>query len=71
MAKDVLSVIKDEAGHFSKGQRRIANYIFENYDKAAFMTANRLGAVTGVSEIVDIKKLEDEMTKIAKENLPD
>lgn len=28
-------------------------------------------AVTGVSEIVDIKKLEDEMTKIAKENLPD
>lgn len=50
MAKDVLSVIKDEAGHFSKGQRRIANYIFENYDKAAFMTANRLGAVTGVSE---------------------
>ena len=35
---------------FSKGQKRIASYILENYDKAAFMTANRLGLLAGVSE---------------------
>ena len=35
---------------FSKGQKRIAAYILENYDKAAFMTANRLGLLAGVSE---------------------
>ena len=35
---------------FSKGQRRIASYITESYDKAAFMTASRLGTMVGVSE---------------------
>lgn len=37
-------------GGFSKGQKRIAAYILENYDKAAFMTASRLGLLAGVSE---------------------
>ena len=37
-------------GDFSKGQKRIAAYILENYDKAAFMTASRLGLLAGVSE---------------------
>lgn len=35
---------------FSKGRKRIAAYILENYDKAAFMTAGRLGKLVGVSE---------------------
>lgn len=35
---------------FSKGQRRIANYILEHYDEAAYMTASRLGQTVGVSE---------------------
>lgn len=35
---------------FSKGQRLIAKYILENYDKAAFMTAGKLGKTVGVSE---------------------
>lgn len=35
---------------FSKGRKRIAAYILENYDKAAFMTASRLGKLVGVSE---------------------
>ena len=35
---------------FSKGQKRIANFILESYDKAAFMTASRLGKRVGVSE---------------------
>jgi DNA-binding MurR/RpiR family transcriptional regulator len=34
----------------SKGQRRICDYILEHYDKAAFMTAAKLGEATGVSE---------------------
>lgn len=35
---------------FSKGQKKIAAYIRENYDKVAFMTASKLGATVGVSE---------------------
>ncbi|MBQ3094504.1 MAG: MurR/RpiR family transcriptional regulator [Clostridia bacterium] len=35
---------------FSKGQKRIAQYILEHYDEAAFMTAFRLGETVGVSE---------------------
>ena len=35
---------------FSKGQKRIAQYILEHYDKAAFMTASKLGALVEVSE---------------------
>lgn len=50
MEKDVLAVIANNNIHYSKGQRRIAKYIQENYDKAAFMTAGRLGATVGVSE---------------------
>ncbi len=47
---DILSAIKSEIPSFSKGQSRIANYILESYDKAAFMTANRLGRAVEVSE---------------------
>lgn len=50
MEKDVLAVIASNNIHYSKGQRRIAKYIQENYDKAAFMTAGRLGNTVGVSE---------------------
>ena len=34
----------------SKGQKLIAEYILNNYDKAAFMTAAKLGEKWGVSE---------------------
>ena len=47
---DILAILEDRRAHFSKGQRRIAQYILESYDKAAFMTANRLGKTVGVSE---------------------
>ena len=47
---DILSVLESRASTFSKGQRRIAGYITESYDKAAFMTASRLGKTVGVSE---------------------
>ena len=49
MERGILAQLKDSSG-FSKGQKRIAAYILDNYDKAAFMTAARLGQLTGVSE---------------------
>lgn len=50
MSRDILTVIQDSMHTFSKGQRKIANFILESYDKAAFMTASRLGQKVGVSE---------------------
>ena len=50
MSKDILSVMESLAPTFSKGQRRIAAYILQEYDKAAFMTASKLGKIVGVSE---------------------
>ena len=50
MSNDILSILQAKAPTFSKGQRLIARYITESYDKAAFMTANRLGKTVGVSE---------------------
>ena len=48
--KDILSVLENRLSSFSKGQRVIARFLMENYDKAAFMTASRLGSAVGVSE---------------------
>ena len=50
MANDILALLRAKEPTFSKGQRRIAQYILESYDKAAFMTASRLGKTVGVSE---------------------
>lgn len=50
MKKDILSLINQRINTFSKGQKLIANYILNSYDKAAFMTANRLGKTVAVSE---------------------
>ncbi len=47
---DLISKIQHQLPGFSKGQKQIARYILEHYDKAAFMTASRLGATVGVSE---------------------
>ena len=50
MNKDVLHIIKENMSTYSKGQKRIAGFILENYDKAAFMTASRLGNASHTSE---------------------
>lgn len=50
MENDLLSVLARGSTKFSKGQRVIAKYILNNYDKAAFMTAGKLGMIVGVSE---------------------
>ncbi|MDR3983037.1 MAG: MurR/RpiR family transcriptional regulator [Dysosmobacter sp.] len=50
MAKSILHIIETNMSSFSKGQKLIGHYILENYDKAAFMTASKLGRLVGVSE---------------------
>ncbi len=50
MGRDILTVIQEKMHTFSKGQRKIAGFILDSYDKAAFMTASRLGKRVGVSE---------------------
>ena len=50
MGRDILVALQDNGMKFSKGQRKIATFITESYDRAAFMTANKLGKTVGVSE---------------------
>ncbi|MCD7945160.1 MAG: MurR/RpiR family transcriptional regulator [Clostridiales bacterium] len=50
MSGDILTNIQENMSGFSKGQKLIANYILSYYDKAAFMTASKLGKTVNVSE---------------------
>ena len=50
MSTDFLTILHEKSAGFSKGQRLIAKYITQSYDKAAFMTANKLAKTVGVSE---------------------
>ena len=50
MTRDLLKIIEEGIPSFSKGQKRIAEYILTNYDKAAYLTASRLSGIVGVSE---------------------
>src|SRR5690554_1555961 len=48
--RDLIEVIQRNFTRLSKGQKLIAQYIIDNYDKAAFMTASKLSKIVGVSE---------------------
>ena len=50
MSRDLIHSITQQIPGFSKGQKLIAQYILAHYDKAAFMTAAKLGMTVGVSE---------------------
>ena len=50
MDKDILHIIEAMSESMSKAQKRIAEYILNNIDKAAFMTAVRLSRFAQVSE---------------------
>ena len=50
MKRNLIAMIEEVMPTFSKGQKRIANYILEHYDKAAYMTASKMGTLVGVSE---------------------
>ena len=50
MKRDILRIIDENMDGFSKGQRQIARYLLAHYDKAAYMTAAKLGSEVSVSE---------------------
>ncbi len=50
MSSDLSDIINAARPNFSKGQRRIVEYITEHPEEAAYMTAAQLGRVAGVSE---------------------
>ncbi len=50
MQDNPIEEIKNRMGEFSKSQRLLGNFITEHYEKAAYMTASRLGSTVGVSE---------------------
>lgn len=50
MNNDLLRRMEDGMSSFSKGQRQIARYIIDHYEKAAYMTASKLGAAVNISE---------------------
>ncbi|MBO7288906.1 MAG: MurR/RpiR family transcriptional regulator, partial [Clostridia bacterium] len=47
---NIISAIKAKRASMSKSHKKIADFICEHYDKAAFMTAAKLGEKVGVSE---------------------
>lgn len=50
MTTSLLARMAEHQPSFSKGQKRIAQFIAEHYDEAAYMTAFKLGETVGVSE---------------------
>ncbi len=50
MKNDFFTVLNSRYDKMSKGQKRIADYLFTNYQQASFMTASSLGHTVGVSE---------------------
>ena len=47
---DLLNRINNNYSKMSKGQKLLATYITDNYDKAVFLTAAKMGEIVGVSE---------------------
>lgn len=50
MEYDIISKINADFQNFSKGQKRLAEFILKNYEKAVFLSAAKLGDTVGVSE---------------------
>ena len=76
----LFTKIENMRSKLSKGQKRIAEYIEEHYDKAAFMTASKLGETVGVSESTVVRfaveigydgypKLQKAMQELIKDKL--
>lgn len=67
MDRNLLDKIRSSHGGLSKGQRLIAEYITAHYDKAAYMTASKLGETVGVSESTVVRFA----TEIGYDGYPD
>lgn len=55
MNSSVLTLIEEQYPKLSKSHKRIADYILNNYEKAAFLTAAKLGQETGISESTAVR----------------
>lgn len=80
MASNLLAEIEQKMASFSKGQKSIASFILNHYDKAAYMTASRLGVAAQVSESTVVRfafelgfdgypELQHELQEIIKNKL--
>lgn len=49
-SRELLARINDNYSKMSKGQKKLAKYIADNYEKAVFLTAAKMGEIVGVSE---------------------
>lgn len=78
--RSLLEKISRLMPSFSKGQKKLAEYIMENYETAAFLTAAKLGEKTGVSESTAVRfaailgydgypKLQEAMASLIKRRL--
>lgn len=76
---DIISYLRENTDTFSKRQRLIAQYILNNFDKAAYMTAAALGEAVGVSESTVVRfaselgfegypKLQKRLREVARAN---
>ncbi|MBP5269879.1 MAG: MurR/RpiR family transcriptional regulator [Clostridia bacterium] len=59
MKENIINTIKSRMGGFSKGQKRIAEYLLKHYESAAYMTASRLASSAGVSESTVVRFAAD------------
>lgn len=59
VSRDILTKIRNHMSDFSKGKKRIGQFILENYDKAAFMTAAKLGETVNISESTVVRFASD------------
>ena len=64
---DIIALMKEKDGTLSKGQKKIADYVTENIEKAAYMTASKLSQNAGVSEATVVRFAE----KLGFDGYPD
>lgn len=78
--KELINNINSQYRKLSKGQKLIAKYVLENYDKVAFMTASKLSEEVGVSESTVVRfanalgysgypRLQDALEELMKNKL--
>ncbi|NLI89090.1 MAG: MurR/RpiR family transcriptional regulator [Epulopiscium sp.] len=77
---NLINRIQKNMPRLSKGQKLIANYILDHYEKAIYLTAARLGAIVGVSESTVVRfanelgydgypKLQEALEELVKSKL--
>lgn len=64
---DVMSQINEKFAKMSKGHKKIATFIMDHYEQAAFMTAAKLGETVGISESTVVRFA----TKLGYEGFPE